>query len=822
MKRIALLLLLLPGGLVFGQPFDYYGPQPFGEILNNSFAQSWTPTSVAAIENRKYVVLLDAATQSVAVMQSASDVSAVSAVPVEDVHGSASTYGSMLRSIFQIVDINTHLDNTEVPLSGEYRLNPMLHSYFGMNADAGGTANLTDGGTRYVADATNTGYVLVVFDGTPDSATIKAVSQWEYDAAQDSVVAVAGWSDQWLMIDGTEVSWTASEAEASRFFVSDANGLIDVELESGSAFNPLSVAYQPNETAALPEVPKIEDSRLLTDLEREVDEAFLDQFGTSATAAAAASAKLDEIESTLSSHGAALRYPKAFYLAVRENMLSHTFASTDVYNGGLGFNTVPHVYFTNASDDDGVPHPFMVVIAHAASTRPNLLVDVNRPPGSRQDVGYAESPVTRHGKLGEFVLKIPLKDYGLINSLLDNDLSAFGGDLASDFDVKQGTTTEKNQYNYAGLASIGVAMDGVTLYPAQNNNLRFAVADGEVTHSGIHVGGGLELHYHADGHAFSGNGINLYNLSDYEGHDHPPVIGMAHDGIALFGRYEATYSSMVGSGIALDIFGGHDHGDGFGYHYHAHTETVENSAGGGPSTTFDEHFLLVGAWKGQVNDIPGFDEGKLNQFRDPDIARYAGASFVGVGGEPPVVIQAIDDIDLVLGGDAFTHDLATVFSDADGDTLSFSASSSDATVATATVSGQSLTVEAVTLGSATITVMADDGNGGTASTSFTVSIDTGVAAEHGDGLPTRFELSPNYPNPFNPATQIVFGLPQTALVRLSVFDVLGREVVVLVDERLLAGWHEAIFDADDLPSGFYLYQLEVGGRTLTRMMLLMK
>ena len=118
--------------------------------------------------------------------------------------------------------------------------------------------------------------------------------------------------------------------------------------------------------------------------------------------------------------------------------------------------------------------------------------------------------------------------------------------------------------------------------------------------------------------------------------------------------------------------------------------------------------------------------------------------------------------------------------------------------------------------------MADDGNGGTASTSFTVSIDTGVAAEHGDGLPTRFELSPNYPNPFNPATQIVFGLPQTALVRLSVFDVLGREVVVLVDERLLAGWHEAIFDADDLPSGFYLYQLEVGGRTLARMMLLMK
>ena len=155
--------------------------------------------------------------------------------------------------------------------------------------------------------------------------------------------------------------------------------------------------------------------------------------------------------------------------------------------------------------------------------------------------------------------------------------------------------------------------------------------------------------------------------------------------------------------------------------------------------------------------------------------------------------------------------------------LTFSASSSNAAVATATVSGQTLTVEALALGSATITAMADDGNGGTASTSFTANVPTAVAVEDGDtGLPTTFALEPNYPNPFNPETRIRFGLPQSSEVRLTVFDVLGREVAVLVEGRLPAGWHEATFEAKDLPSGVYLYKLHLGSTVLTRRLLLLK
>ncbi len=188
-----------------------------------------------------------------------------------------------------------------------------------------------------------------------------------------------------------------------------------------------------------------------------------------------------------------------------------------------------------------------------------------------------------------------------------------------------------------------------------------------------------------------------------------------------------------------------------------------------------------------------------------------------------VVAQAIDETTLVLGGDDFTSGLSTVFSDPNGDALTFSASSSDAAVATATVSGQTLTVEAVALGSATITVVADDGNGGTASTSFTVNVPTAVAVKDRDpGLPTTFALEPNYPNPFNPETRIRFGLPQSSEVRLAVFDVLGREVTVLVEARLEAGWHEATFEVNDLPSGVYVYPLQTARQTLSRTMLLLK
>ncbi len=74
-------------------------------------------------------------------------------------------------------------------------------------------------------------------------------------------------------------------------------------------------------------------------------------------------------------------------------------------------------------------------------------------------------------------------------------------------------------------------------------------------------------------------------------------------------------------------------------------------------------------------------------------------------------------------------------------------------------------------------------------------------------LPEHYLLSQNYPNPFNPTTTIKYELPKAAYVRLVVYDILGREVKVLVDEQKEAGNYTVKFDGSDLPSGVYFYRI---------------
>jgi hypothetical protein len=97
------------------------------------------------------------------------------------------------------------------------------------------------------------------------------------------------------------------------------------------------------------------------------------------------------------------------------------------------------------------------------------------------------------------------------------------------------------------------------------------------------------------------------------------------------------------------------------------------------------------------------------------------------------------------------------------------------------------------------------------------SVETG-----GVDVPRQVELYGNYPNPFNPVTQIQFALPVEMPVRLEVFDMLGRRVAVLHDGLLRAGTHTMAFQAGNLGSGVYVYRLEAGGSVITRKMTLMK
>ncbi len=92
----------------------------------------------------------------------------------------------------------------------------------------------------------------------------------------------------------------------------------------------------------------------------------------------------------------------------------------------------------------------------------------------------------------------------------------------------------------------------------------------------------------------------------------------------------------------------------------------------------------------------------------------------------------------------------------------------------------------------------------------------------GEILPGTFTLKQNYPNPFNPVTEIKYEVPVEGLVSLKVFNILGEEVAVLVNERQPQGNYTATFNAGILPSGVYIYKLEAGGYTLVKKCILMK
>lgn len=90
------------------------------------------------------------------------------------------------------------------------------------------------------------------------------------------------------------------------------------------------------------------------------------------------------------------------------------------------------------------------------------------------------------------------------------------------------------------------------------------------------------------------------------------------------------------------------------------------------------------------------------------------------------------------------------------------------------------------------------------------------------GNPDKFELNQNYPNPFNPSTILSYNLKTDATVKLTVFNLVGQSVRVMVDGYQTAGYYEVSFDATDLPAGVYLYKLQVGEYSSVKRMTLVK
>jgi hypothetical protein len=89
-------------------------------------------------------------------------------------------------------------------------------------------------------------------------------------------------------------------------------------------------------------------------------------------------------------------------------------------------------------------------------------------------------------------------------------------------------------------------------------------------------------------------------------------------------------------------------------------------------------------------------------------------------------------------------------------------------------------------------------------------------------IPTIFELAQNYPNPFNPATIIRYQLPESSKVTLKIYDILGNEVITLLNEDKEAGIYEVIFNASNYSSGVYFYRIQAGSFVETKKMVLLK
>jgi hypothetical protein len=122
-----------------------------------------------------------------------------------------------------------------------------------------------------------------------------------------------------------------------------------------------------------------------------------------------------------------------------------------------------------------------------------------------------------------------------------------------------------------------------------------------------------------------------------------------------------------------------------------------------------------------------------------------------------------------------------------------------------------------------LTILVDIGNDGTIDDTLNLENEvTGIGDDQGSLIPTEYRLEQNYPNPFNNSTVIKYSIPKERIVSLKIYNVIGEEIAVLVNETKQAGNYEVVFKTDKLTSGIYLYTLTSGSFVQTRKMILLK
>ncbi len=124
--------------------------------------------------------------------------------------------------------------------------------------------------------------------------------------------------------------------------------------------------------------------------------------------------------------------------------------------------------------------------------------------------------------------------------------------------------------------------------------------------------------------------------------------------------------------------------------------------------------------------------------------------------------------------------------------------------------------------SVSLTVAGPNGADTLVRENYIIVTDPTLISNPSNRIPAQFKLYNNYPNPFNPITNIEFSIPKPEFVSLKVYNILGEEVAMLISEQLGAGDYKHDWDATGLASGIYLYKIQAGDFTETKKMILMR
>lgn len=610
-------------------------PQPFNALITAAYQ----PTTFASISSKgltnrsRYLISDSAGSQTNANFLSIGSANSNGYGATTVGFSSSSKMLNYLSSLVQAVGTS----------DGNFRFDSHLHPNFTLDYSTSSNSDLVFSNNFAYTTLTNLGFITFSYDST--SNLIQAKNRYTYSLVssttsvtdtssyvgftpthtQDAVFAAKNY---YLRLNGAIYSLVSSESAASKFYLYAP----PIDFGIPDNFNPPSVSYstagsvpvQKDVTIPSQFTNNSSTSSLYSTLSSKYKPQALSP-GNDATTKINAGTMLNAITTAASANNFSLRYNMSVYSAFRDALLASKQVSDTSFDGTPGQWTVPYVYFTNEQDAAGEYHPFMIVVSYSNAPTPSGLSDIPSPPGqiTTTQIDLKDQFRTRYTNIAAYKSIISMRDYGLVTDVSQN---IYTPNSITENSTK---TITSNVYTYHGVVDIGVLINGSTFFSTMtgfSGTVPFpSTLRGELSVYGCHVGqGGQGPHCHADGYQSGpAAGHGVYSDSDYLNATHPPLIGFSRDGVALFARYRSTDASMKGYNESLEPFGGHNH-DNIGYHYHAHViKNYSLTEQSGKTYTFDIPALTRGAYIGNINSVPYFNNPIASSFQ---LNKYLGGT----------------------------------------------------------------------------------------------------------------------------------------------------------------------------------------------------